>query len=42
MKDVILDTINIGILVLDQDLHFVYANKYMFNYFKIQEKKLHS
>ena len=36
MKDVILDTINIGILVLDQDLHFVYANKYMFNYFKLQ------
>jgi signal transduction histidine kinase/DNA-binding response OmpR family regulator len=37
MKDVILDTINIGILVINEDLQFVYANKYMFNYFKRQE-----
>ena len=37
MKDIILDTIDIGILVFDENLQFVYANKYMFNYFKIQE-----
>lgn len=29
MKDVILDTINIGILVLDEELRYVYVNKYM-------------
>jgi signal transduction histidine kinase/CheY-like chemotaxis protein len=37
MKDIILDTINIGIIVLNQDLQFVYVNKYIFNYFKLQE-----
>ena len=37
MKDIILDTIDIGILVFNKDLQFVYANKYMFNYFKLQE-----
>ena len=36
MKDIVLDTINIGILVINQNLQFVYANKYMFKYFKLQ------
>lgn len=35
MKDIILNTINIGILVLNQELEFLYANKYMFNYFNL-------
>ena len=37
IKDVILDTINIGILVLDENLKYTYINKYMKNYFKIND-----
>ena len=39
MKDVILDTVNLGILVLNEHLKFIYANKYMFDYFKLQSLK---
>lgn len=37
MKDVILDTINIGILVLDEELRYIYINKFMKDYFKIDD-----
>jgi CheY-like chemotaxis protein len=37
MKDVILDTINIGILVLDEALKYIYVNKYMSEYFKLND-----
>jgi signal transduction histidine kinase/DNA-binding response OmpR family regulator len=39
MKDIILDTINLGILVINDELQFLYANKYMFEYFKLQSFK---
>jgi signal transduction histidine kinase/PleD family two-component response regulator len=39
MNDVILDTINLGILVINDELKFIYANKYMFEYFKLQSFK---
>jgi signal transduction histidine kinase/PleD family two-component response regulator len=37
MKDVILDTIKIGILVLDENLKHIYINKYMRYYFKLDD-----
>ena len=37
MKDVILDTVNIGILVLDENLKYVFINKYMRDYFKLDD-----
>jgi signal transduction histidine kinase/PleD family two-component response regulator len=37
MKDVILDTIKIGILVLDENLKYIYVNKYIKDYFKIND-----
>lgn len=37
MKDVILDTVNIGIIVLDANLKCIYENKYMSEYFKLNE-----
>lgn len=35
MKGVILDTINIGIMVLDENLKYIYTNKYIIDYFKL-------
>lgn len=37
MKDIILNIIDIGVLVVNEDLQFVYANTHMLNYFKLQE-----
>ena len=35
MNGVILDTINIGIMVLGDDLKYIYANNYITDYFKL-------
>lgn len=38
MKDIILNTINIGIMVIDEELKFVYINKYMMDHFKCKQE----
>lgn len=41
MKDIILDIINIGIMVLNEQLKCVYVNKYMTDYFKLPSTNIH-